>query len=366
MTMIRTALIGAAILLFLGPRPARSSEASDPISRAKTVEAGLGSIAAEADRDSLLRELEGAEEGLRDHLAIHAGNSGDVALLMRLYMARVRFDAFRYLVTHEPGVLFTTEPYGTIVDRALSADPGNGLLHYFRGYLYSVHEPPEDGEFLPNPSLSDAVREMRRAAALDPSEASYRASLAYLLIGEGKYDEARSIYKDLLHGKHPAYELLSDWERMPDIEGTRITQRGAFLPEPLSAMLGFTDVRYRGFVYPGPAGEFEARCHELWPEFRLTERESHGQAGDERRQFAGHLVWKGGRLEPDPAGDAGPSLAGGGFWIEVGEHRATERVPAALRPGIEPGAVFCSVSIMDARPLEAEKESGSLRLRTTK
>jgi hypothetical protein len=79
------------------------------------------------------------------------------------------------------------------VERALEADTSNAELHYWKGRLYALPEFTQDGVPSRIPRLNEAIRETRRAVALDPKEPMYRQSLAFLVLQNGDEGAARAM-----------------------------------------------------------------------------------------------------------------------------------------------------------------------------
>ena len=344
------ALLG--LFLFLPPKTAWCEEGPDPVKRAEQFMKGLGSKESHSDPDSLLKEMEQVDLGLRGHLKEHPKDTRAAVLLMQIYWNRVMVDTIKFIWTRDPGFMNETQPYSAILDQAIKGDPQNAELHYWRGRLYAVHESPPGEEPTANPFLEDAIREMRRAVAINPKEESYRAGLGYLLLSGGDQAAARSLYKDLDHGHHPMYLLLHDWERMPEIGGAVLRAEGAFgISEALSTLLGFAGGRFRYFVFRGSAREFEGKCRKLWPSFHLAVTDTSGVKQGMTPAMGQHLSWNGEALEPDSTGRKWPEIGAGGIWVGVGEERAKASDPSDRHPGIKSGEIYCIVQLTNERKL---------------
>ena len=348
---MKAALIRALLstVLLLAAATAWCEEGPDPVQRAQELMQTLDSGQGQSHPDSTAKDLERADFGLRAYLGKHPGDSAATALLMKVYGRRVTLDTFRLLSTGAPGITYETQPYATILDRAIQADPKSAVLHYWRGRLDSVHPSPPDQEPTENPLLPQAIQEVRRAVALDPNEEGYRATLAYLLLASGDLDGSLTLYQGLANGSHPMALLLRDWKRMPEIEGSASHREGAFgISESFSALTGYAGARYRYFTYRGPAEDFEARCRKLWPSFRLVAGGPPGHGGGAR--MGQHLHWNGAALEPDVPGGKDPGIGAGGIWIEV-EERMADQDPAKRPPWIGAGELYSAVQLRNERGL---------------
>ena len=338
------------LFLLFAANTARCEEAP-AVNRAEQFMKRLGTKE-RGNPDSLLIEIEQVDLGLREYLREHSGDTRAAVLLMQIYSNRVMIDTFKFLWTGDPGVMNEIQPYSAILDRAIEADSQSAELHYWRGRLYAVHASPPDQDATPNPKLPDAIREMRRAVAINPKEESYRASLAYLLLAGGDQAAARSLYKDLDHGHHPMYLLLHDWERMPKIEGTVVSAEGAMVcSEFLSTFLDFAGGRVRYLVFRGSALEFERKCRKHWPSFHLVVSDTLGASHGRGPKMGQHLRWKAEALEPAIADGKEPELGEGGIWVEVQERRAEASDPPGKRPGIRNGDTYCLVEFSNKRKL---------------
>jgi hypothetical protein len=340
------------LLLLLAAKTAWCDDGPDAVKRAEQFMKRLGSKESRIPPDSLLTEIEQVDLGLRDHLKEHPADTRGAVLLMQIYSNRVMIDTFKSLWTGEPGLMNETQPYSGILDRAIEADPQRAELHYWRGRLYAVHASPHDEDATPNPRLPDAVREMRRAVALDPKDESYRASLGYLLLAGGDQAGARSLYKDLDHGHHPMYLLLHDWERMPQIEGTVVIAEGAMVcSEFVSTFMDFAGGRVRYLVFRGSVPEFERKCRKRWPSFHLVVSDTSRVTLGRGPKMGQHLRWKDEALEPAVADGTEPLPGAGGIWVEVQERRAEAGDPPNRHPGIKTGDTYCDVAFTDKRNL---------------
>jgi len=340
------------LLVLFAAKTAWCENGPDAVKRAEQFMKRLGSKESRMTPDSLLIEIEQVDLGLRDHLKEHPGDTRGAVLLMQIYSNRVMIDTFKSLWTGEPGLMNETEPYSTILDRAIEADSQQAELHYWRGRLYAVHASPLDRDATPNPRLPDAVREMRRAVAINPKDESYRGSLAYLLLAGGDQVGARSIYKELDHGHHPMYLLLHDWERMPQIEGTVVIAEGAMVcSEFLSTFMDFVGGRARYLVFRGSVPEFERKCRKRWPSFHLVVSDTSGVKLGWGPKMGQHLRWKGEALEPTIADGKEPQIGEGGIWVEVEQRRAQAGDPPNRRPGIKTGGIYCDVAFINKRNL---------------
>jgi hypothetical protein len=338
--------------LFLLPaaNTAWCEEGPDAVHRAEQFMKRLGSKESRGNPDSLLIEIEQVDLGLRDHLQEYPKDARAAILLMQIYSNRVMIDTFKFLWTGEPGVMNETHPYSEILDRAIEGGSQSADLHYWRGRLYAVHASPPDQDATPNPKLPDAIREMRRAVAINPKDESYRASLAYLVLAGGDQAGARSLYKNLDHGHHPMYLLLHDWERMPVIEGTVLRAEGAMVcSEFLSTFLDFAGGRVRYLVFRGSAAEFERKCRKRWPAFQLAVSDTSGVTHGRGPKMGQHLRWKGEDLEPAIADGKEPEIGQGGIWVEVEERRAQPSDPPGQHPGIRNGEIYCDVEFSNKR-----------------
>ncbi|HYQ90049.1 MAG TPA: hypothetical protein VEU09_10545 [Candidatus Binatia bacterium] len=324
-------------------------EGPDPIQRAQQLMQALESGEGRSNADSTSKDLARADLGLRSYIAQHPENTAATVLLMEIYGTRVALDTHKLLWTGTPGIVYETEPYSTILDRAIQTAPQDAALHYWRGRLDAVHPSLPNREPTVSPLLPRAIQELRRAVALDPSVESYRATLAYLLLAAGDFDQALALYQGLANGTHPMYLLLRDWKRMPEIEGSVSHREGALgISETLSALTGYAGGRYRYLTYRGPAVDFEARCHKRWPSFRLVAGGPPGHGAGTR--MGQHLHWNGDALEPDVPGGKDPGIGGGGIWVEA-EERLADQDAAKRPPGIAAGEVYCAVLLRNERDL---------------
>jgi tetratricopeptide (TPR) repeat protein len=343
---IRALLLSA---LLLGAATAWCEEGPDPVQGAQQLMKALEAGERRSNADSTAKDLERADLGLRAYLAQHPESTAVTVLLMKIYGTRVALDTHRLIATGSPGIAYATEPYSAILDRALQTAPKDAALHYWRGRLYAVHPSPPNQEPTASPLLPQAIQEIRRAVALDPSVEPYRASLAYLLLSAGDFDKALALYEGLANGTHPMYLLLRDWKGMPEIEGSVSHREGAFgISETFSAQVGYAGGRYRYFTYRGPAEDFEARCRKLWPSFRLVAGATPGRGGGTR--MGQHLHWNGAVLEPDAPGGRDPGIGAGGIWIEV-EERLADQDPAKRPAGIGAGELYSAVQLRNEREL---------------
>jgi tetratricopeptide (TPR) repeat protein len=340
------ALLVSALLL--AASTAWCEEAPGPVQRAEQLVKSLDVGQGAGNPDSTAKDLERADLGLRGYLQQHPEDAAATVLLMTIYGKRVVLDTYKLVWMGAPGITNEAQPYSTILDRALQADPQNAALHYWRGRLYAIHPSPPNQEPTANPLLAQAIQDVRRAVALDPKEESYRATLAYLLLAGGDLDQALTLYQGLANGTHPMYLLLRDWKRVPEIEGSVSHREGAFgISETFSALAGYAGGRFRYFTYRGPAQDFEAKCRKLWPSFRLVVG-TPGHGGGVRR--GQHLHWNGAVLEPDLPGGNDPGIRAGGIWVEV-EERLADQDPARRPAGIGAGDLYCAVQLRNERDL---------------
>jgi len=319
-------------------------EGPDPVRRAQELMQALESGEGRGNADSTAKDLERADLGLRAYIAQHPENTAATVLLMKIYGTRVAIDTHKLIWTGTPGSVYETEPYSAILDRAIRTAPKEAALHYWRGRLYAVHPSLPNQEPTASPLLPQAIQEVRRAVALDPSVESYRATLAYLLLAVGDFDQSLALYQGLANGTHPMNLLLRDWKRMPEIQGSVSHREGAVgISETFSALTAYAGARYRYFTYRDSAQDFEARCRKVWPSFHLV-------AGGGGTRMGQHLHWNGDVLEPDVPGGKDPGIGGGGIWVEV-EERQGDQDAAKRPPGIAPGERYCAVLLRNERDL---------------
>jgi hypothetical protein len=352
---VRDALILAAALL-LAAGPARSGEVPPAVGRAETLVRRVGALMAASGRDSVavpsdsLREdisqVDRIDADLRAYLEGNPQDTHAVLLLMRLYDIRSAMDLLPALFGGTSRVMADNRAYASIVDRALRADSSNAELHYRRAQLLAASGDPGEMGIGPNPRLPDALREARRALALDPRNETYQDCLAGLLLRTGDEAGARAIYR-ALSPTNPMYLLLHDWERMPSIEGTETTLAGD--PGTPGGLLTGMGAVMRHMIFHGTAIEFERRCRTHWPGFRLAGGDT-AAAGRGVVRAGGQLLrWNGDSLEPVPGVLRSPGLGTGGLWLEVEEYRAAEGNVKEL--GGRPGETYCLVTLMNLRKL---------------
>lgn len=279
--------------------------------------------------DDAINELHDVDAALREYLTQNPNDTGAAVASMEIYGIRE--------LTERSRVGDDVPIYATIADRALRADSTNAALHFWRGRLYAASGERDSIGATTNAPLSDALREARRAVALDPTERRYRESLGSILLATGDEAGARTTYREL-GTDHPIYLLLHDWERMPAIRGMERTQT----PEALA--LG---ALARSYFFKGHSTEFVSQARTHWPGFRLAGGDT-THTGYEHRGRC-HLVWKGDVLAVDPHGKAQPELGTGGFWIDVLEVNATEKILPQVGHGIKAGETFCIVTCLDLR-----------------
>lgn len=342
----RVALIAAVVGAVAAASPSWCSQIAPPLQRAKALLSDMESTPPN-NPDSLWKAIESTDLDLLGYLRSNPIDTEAALLLMRIHDGRMVLTAYMNLWAGELETSEQPEPYAAIVEQALGTDTLNAELHYWKSRLCWVPKPIA-GRLAGITKLEEAVQEARRAVELDSAESRFRENLAFLLVVSGDESSARTMYKKL-GADHPMYLLLHDWERMPAIEGTVPQIDSSRYVVPLSSPIAYAAAGMsRSCLFRGTAAEFEKRCRNHWPSFRLLLDPDKSRHPEGTRRYAQHLRWNGDILEPDAvqsdvSGGSEPGIGGGGIRVEVLESRALASDPSNWHPGVKPGEIFCWV-----------------------
>jgi len=308
-----------------------------------------GASSGDAERNQ--KELAQVDSDLRSYLGTHPGDSEAVLMLMNFYFLRAGMETFRLMWTQKSELGPDIEAYGAIVDRALEADSMNAKLHFWRGRLYAGAG-DWNGGAVTNARLPEAIRETRRAIALDPKDTSFHESLASILFASGDESGAREEYHRV-RADHPMYLVLHDWERLPAIQGLEPISVAGRAPEALSSL----GVVAHMYLFHGSFSNFMSEAHRFWPGLKLAGADtSSWKSQGYARRGGYHLVWSGDALKPAAHGETQPDFGAGGVWMDVTEMRVDEKSLAEMPKGTKVGDVLCSVSFLNLRAMAGMPE----------
>lgn len=298
---------------------------------------------------------QGAED-LNAHLQDHPNDVR--ALLLAVRLGWVQGMAQSMVLT--PGSAAAPEdgiaPLLAHVERALSVEPGNAEAHYWKARLLGVQMPTiRDGVFVRVPKdLAEALRSVRRAVELAPSEVRYREALALYLVENREPEQALKVMREVAAGNHPIVQLLSDWQTVPLPETAILDpmrEKGlADMQMTQGYIKDYPSLRVRMIMVPAPARDVEAFYRRQWPAFKLFLLESEEREHIGIRMYGQTLRWNKGVMQPartkkEVETPGGLSL----IVIETTGMPPERQAQAKLPPGL--GASFCQIAFVNRRPL---------------
>jgi len=264
-------------------------------------------------------------------------------------------------------------PHHAALNRALKREPNNAEAHYWQGRLYGLS--PDwmrvlYGATMPPPEIAavarafgdSAVRYGRRAVELAPDRIEYREALAVYLILTQREREAATVLRSVAAGRHPMSVLLADWEAIPIPAGAvALPEQGRVLGEKMldeESISNYPFLRTRAYVVDMPADSVQAFYRKRWPSFQLIPMDDQRIADGRIRSYSQYLRWQSGQVVPARDTSEMPDEPTEGIAIMLIE---VVNPPAAVRKqlAIPLGSVFCSLSFVNLRPLDANRGAGA-------
>jgi tetratricopeptide (TPR) repeat protein len=240
------------------------------------------------------------------------------------------------------------------LDHAISVEPKNPELYYWKALVLGLWEPIYDKQALDlkRSKLPQAIECAEKALALAPDSASYRTVLASYQMISG--DDVKAL-KTLRAGKdtnNPMLLILSDWEKFPRPEGAVYSARESAGIAQWMAASGLDDAsaRVRAYWVPGTQAAIRAYYGKQWNGlYWLGQKQP--STGSEQLSFgSAAVVIEAGGFKPVTEADIkGGAMANAqGISIQV---REVKNPSAKSREAIpfDAGNVVCEVLLTNHR-----------------
>jgi len=240
------------------------------------------------------------------------------------------------------------------LDYAITRDPKNAELYYWKSLVHGLFEPIFDQHALdPKRSqLPQALEAAGKAVSLAPDSGSYRTALATYQMLTGDDKEALRTLRAGKKRNTPMERLLEEWERFPVPPKAVLSMReSAGIAEWMtSSGLDDANARVRAYWIPGPQDSLRAFYARTWKDLYWMTQKQKQPNGEEWAFGSAAVLFTDQGYHPVSAKEIkNAALAQAeGISIQIREVRNPQATSRAAIP-FDPGPVVCEMLLTNHR-----------------